>query len=173
MNSQSGRSPNRVSLGRVSGLFGVRGWVKVYSYTDPRDGLLGYRDCQISRGDGWEATRIAEGKRHGKGIILRLEGVEDRDAAAELIGKELAVDREALPPPEDGSYYWRDLEGLEVRHTDGKLLGTVDYLLETGANDVLVVKNEAKEILIPFVTDAVIKSVDLTGGIIVADWEWD
>lgn len=173
MNSQSDKAPNRVTLGRVSGLFGVRGWVKVFSYSDPREGLLEYRDCQISRGGVWEATRIAEGKRHGKGIILRLEGVEDRDTAAELIGSELAVARDALPPPEDGSYYWTDLEGLEVRHTDGRVLGRVDHLLETGANDVLVVKNEANEVLIPFVTESVIKSVDLTGGIIVADWEWE
>ena len=162
----------RVVLGRIAGLFGVKGWVKVFSYTEPREGLLKYRDCLIRHGDAWRPADVAEGRRHGKGLIVRLQGVEDRDHAGELVGSDIAVRREQLPEPEPGSFYWADLEGLEVERVDGSNVGRVDYLLETGANDVLVVKG-ATEVLIPFVPGSVIKNVDLEEGRIVVDWEWE
>jgi 16S rRNA processing protein RimM len=166
-------STTHVVLGRVSGVFGIRGWVKVFSYTDPREGILDYRDCLLARDDRWVPATIVEGQRHGKGIILRLQGVDDREAAAALIGTDIAVPRDRLPEPEDGSFYWADLEGLEVRHVDGSVLGRVDHLLETGANDVLVVRKGINDVLIPFVVDSVVKNVDLRSGVIEVDWEWD
>jgi len=173
MDSENQRpADDQVVLARISGLFGVKGWVKIYSYTDPRDGVLNYKDCFLLSDGGAEATRIEEGRRHGKGVVVRLAGIEDRDQAAALVGRELAVSRKALPEPEPGSYYWADLEGLEVRHKTGKVLGTVDHLIETGANDVLVVKSGEGETLIPFVIDSVVKSVDLESGVVEVDWEW-
>ena len=161
-----------VVLGRISGLFGVRGWVKVYSYTEPREAVLDYDRWLLSGTDGWRTAKVAEGQRHGKTIIARLDGYVDRDQAAGLVGAEIGVPREELPETEHGRFYWSDLEGLMVVHRDGTELGRVAYLLETGANDVLVIKGE-RERLIPFVMDKVIRDVDLQEGRIEVDWEWD
>jgi len=161
-----------VVLGRISGLFGVRGWVKVYSYTEPREAVLDFDRWLLGRRDGWHEARVAEGQRHGKTVIARLDGYVDRDQAAELIGVEIGVPRDELPETEEGRFYWSDLEGLRVVHRDGTELGKVAYLLETGANDVMVVKGE-QERLIPFVMDEVVLGVDLAKGEIEVDWEWD
>ena len=161
-----------VVLGRISGLFGVKGWVKVYSYTEPREAVLEYRRWLLSGKDGWWEATVAEGQRHGKTIIARIDGYVDRDQAAELIGTEIAVPRDELPKAEEGRFYWSDLEGLRVVHRDGTELGRVAYLLETGANDVMVVQGE-QERLIPFVMGEVILGVDLASGRIDVDWEWD
>mgnify|MGYP001820805533 FL=1 len=161
-----------VVLGRITGLFGVKGWVKVYSYTDPREAVLNYRRWLLSERDGWREATVAEGQRHGKTIIARIDGCVDRDEATELIGTEIAVPREELPETQTGQFYWSDLEGLRVVHRDGSELGRVAYLLETGANDVMVVHGD-KERLIPFVMDEVILGVDLADGRIDVDWEWD
>lgn len=161
-----------VILGRISGLFGVRGWVKVYSYTEPREAVLNYDRWLLGRKDGWQEATVAEGQRHGKTVIVRIDGYDDRDQAAGLVGSEIGVPREQLPETGTDQYYWSDLEGLRVIHRDGTELGKVAYLLETGANDVLVVKGETER-LIPFVMDKVILGVDLAKGEIRVDWEWD
>jgi 16S rRNA processing protein RimM len=161
-----------VILGRVTGLFGVKGWIKVRSYTEPREAILDYKDWLFFRNGDPQAVKLAEGKRHGKSVIARIEGVDDRDEAARYVGDEIGVSRETLPDTQRGEYYWADLEGLQVVHKDGRALGTVAYLLATGANDVLVVQGD-QEILIPFVQDEVIKDVDLAAGVISVDWEWD
>jgi 16S rRNA processing protein RimM len=161
-----------VVLGRITGLFGVRGWVKVYSYTDPREAVLNYRRWLLSGTDGWREATVAEGQRHGKTIIARIDGCVDRDQAAELIGTEIAVQRDELPATQNGQFYWSDLEGLRVVHRDGTELGRVAYLLETGANDVMVVRGE-KERLIPFVMNETVLGVNLADGRIDVDWEWD
>ena len=161
-----------VILGRVSGLFGVRGWVRVFSYTDPREGILDYRQWWLSQENGWRGVAVREGKRHGKSVIASLDGVDEPDQARGLVGREIAVPRAALPAIEDGRYYWRDLEGMTVRNRDGTELGTVAYVLETGANDVLVVSGDSER-LVPFVADKVILDVDLEKRVISVDWEWD
>lgn len=159
-------------LGRIAGLFGVRGWVKVFSYTEPREAVLNYKGLLLRRGEQWQPAGVAEGQRHGKAVIARLDGVDDRDQAKLLVGAELGVGREALPEPEDGHYYWSDLIGLNVVHRDGTTLGRIDALLETGAHDVMVVKGE-QERLIPFVRDEFVLGVDLAKGFVSVDWEWD
>ncbi len=161
-----------VILGRITGIFGVRGWVKVFSYTEPREAILDYGRWLLSKDGGWREAKLAEGKRHGKTVIARIEGVNDRDEAETLIGIDIGVPREELPEAEAGQYYWADLEGLEVVRRDGSCVGTVAELLETGANDVMVVRGE-REILIPFVMDRVIVDVDLAEGVITVDWDWD
>lgn len=165
-------SESRVVLGHVSGLFGVKGWVKLHSYTEPREAILDYGECQLNEAGGWRAATLVEGKKHGKGVIARFAGIDDRDLAQTLIDAQIAVTRDQLPEPEDGHYYWADLEGLEVTNKSGRTLGIVDHLLATGANDVLVVKGE-QEILIPFVMGSVILDVDLDGRRIQVDWEWE
>lgn len=172
--SEAVRGPGAdpVILGRVSGLFGVRGWVKVFSYTDPREAIVDYGPWWLKAADGWRAMPMAEGRRHGKNVIARLEGITDRDQAAEWLDCEIGVAAEALPAPEEGTFYWRDLEGLAVVHRDGKSLGNVAYVMETGTHDVLVTGGDVER-LIPFVMDDVILEVDLDAGVIHVDWEWD
>ncbi len=162
-----------VLMGRVSGHFGVKGWVKVYSYTEPREALLSYGNWLIRSGDAWQSRRVIDGKRHGKTVIAKLAGISDRDQAAAIIDCDIGIRREELPEPDEGQYYFGDLEGLEVRHLDGSGLGRVVSILETGANDVLVVRDGDTERLIPFVIDRVVRRVDLEAGIIHVDWEWD
>ena len=165
-------------IGRVTGLYGVRGWVRVFSYTEPRDALLAYRACLLRLDGAWRPHQLAEGRRQGKGLVARFSGVEDRDAAAAIVGAEVGVPRASLPATREGEYYWADLEGLQVRHTDGRILGRVAYLLETGAHDVLAVRSTeageaGRERLIPFVPGRYVLGVDLERGIIDVDWEWD
>ncbi len=179
MVSPSGRAktsaqadPGMVLLGRIAGVFGVRGWVKVFSHTDPIENILDYSPWLLGIDGGWREYPLAEGKRHGKGLIARLTGCDDRDQALLLNGCEIAVPRSRLPDLREGDYYWSDLEGLGVESLDGRKLGTVSHLFDTGANDVLVVKGD-KERLIPFVWDHVIKRVDLEAGVIQVDWDPD
>lgn len=159
-----------VVLGRISGVYGVRGWLKVFSETEPREGILGYSRWLI--GAGREPRRVLEGRRHGKGVVVRLEGCTDRDQAVLLVGAEIAVSRDDLPPASADELYWADLEGLAVVTIEGLALGTVDHLFSTGVNDVLVVAGD-RERLIPFAWDDVIRAVDLEAGRIEVDWDPD
>jgi 16S rRNA processing protein RimM len=160
----------RVVLGRIVGVFGVLGWVKVFSETEPREAILGYSPWLV--GPGQEPRRVIEGRRHGKGVVAHLAGCDDRDQAAALVDREIAVERDQLPPPAPDEWYWADLEGLEVWGPDRVRLGVVDHLFSTGVNDVLVVSGE-RERLIPFTWGEVIQSVDLARGRIEVDWDPD
>ena len=157
-------------LGRITGVYGLRGWVKVFSETDPRENVLSYSPWYI--GKSRIPRMLAEGRRHGKGIIARLQGCEDRDAAAALMGSEIAVRRDQLPPPSPDEFYWVDLEGLTVVTREGRELGRVDHLFATPSNDVVVVKGE-REHLLPFLWDEVIKEVDFDQGVMRVDWDPD
>jgi len=160
-----------VILGRVSGLHGVRGWMKVFSETREREAILDFDPWYLRVGGEWRAHKPLEGRMQGKGgVVARLEGVDDRDQAQVLIGAEIAVRREQLPKPKRGEYYWFDLEGLVVTNLEGVSLGTVSHLFETGANDVLVVTDGERERLIPFTKNAV-KKVDLESRTMQVDWD--
>jgi 16S rRNA processing protein RimM len=165
------RAAGLVTLGRIVGLFGVCGWVKVYSDTRPPEAILTYSPWRVGKGAAFRELKLAEGRPHGRGIVARLEGCTDRDAAAKLVGSEVAVELSQLPPPKQGEYYWAQLEGLKVVNLEGQELGTVSHLFETGANDVLVVKDN-RERLIPYTRDA-IRNVDLDAGVLQVDWDAD
>ena len=166
------RETGQVLLGKIVGVFGVEGWVKVHSYTEPRENLFRYRPWILRDGAGERTVEQARGRAQGQGLVAAIPGIEDRDAAAALIGTEIFVERTSLPPAKEGEYYWSDLEGLEVVLEDGRTLGRVSHLFSTGANDVLVVKGE-RERLLPYVTGDVVKSVELESGRIVVDWDPD
>ncbi len=170
MRENGSNAEERVILGRVSGVYGVKGWVKIYSYTDPRDNILQYSPWLLKVSGNWQAMELLDGRPHGKGIVARLDGCEDRDRAAALVNAEIAIPRSQLPETAEGDYYWRDLIGLRVVTRSGTPLGTVDHLLETGANDVLVVIGE-RERLIPYVPGEVITAVDLVAGEMQVDWD--
>lgn len=164
-----------IVIGQVSGLFGVRGWVKVFSYTDPREGILDYADWQLGTEGDFRPVKVAEGKRQGKTIVARIEGIDDRDQAAKLIGEQIAVKRSQLPTLEEGQYYWADLKGLKVVTETGVELGTVSGMMATGANDVMVVQGDQgeQERLIPFVFGDRILDVDFDNHVIRVDWDPD
>ena len=155
-----------VTLGRISGLHGVQGWIKVFSHTDPREGIVKYSPWLIRRGDQWEKIKVVSGRRHSKTVIAKLEGINDRNDAAELLD---AVERSQLPPSTQDDYYWTDLEKLSVQTVEGQELGHIDYLFETGSNDVMVVEGD-KQRLIPFI-DQVVKQVDLDNGVMTVEWD--
>lgn len=159
-----------VIVGRVSGLFGVRGWLKIHSYTEPRDNIVEYSPWFLNSGGEWRSIEIESGRVHGKGVVVKFVGYDDRDAAAQLIGHDIAVTREQLGEPEAGAYYWADLEGLKVVTLEGVELGVVDHLFATGANDVVVVHGE-RERLLPFVRGDVIRDIDLQRGVMEVDWD--
>jgi|MDSY01.1.fsa_nt_gb 16S rRNA processing protein RimM len=171
MDLQPDNNQETIILGRVSGHYGVKGWVKVFSYTKPMEGILSYSECYIEGVEALNHGRILEGKKQGKFIIVKLSGVNDRDAAADYIGLNLILPTNCLPKLDDGHYYWRELEGLSVSNLQSEELGIVEKLLETGANDVLVIQGDS-QILIPFVMFDVVKEVDLDKGKIIVDWEW-
>lgn len=156
----------RIVLGRISGVYGVRGWLRIFSETVPIDNILSYSPWLLND----EPYTVAEGRKHGKGLVVRLAGHGDRDQAAALVGQRILVYRDQLPPPRPDEFYWADLEGLRVETLDKTLLGRVSHLFDTGANDVLVVIGE-RERLVPFLWDSVVKDVDFDAGRIQVDWD--
>lgn len=161
-----------VTLGRVRGAYGVRGWIKVESHTDPPANILNYSQWTLRLSNGDQRYEVLEGRPQGDAWVVALAGVVDRDAAAALAGCDIVVARSALPALPEGEYYWADLTGLAVRLEDGRLLGSVSHVFATGANDVLVVRGE-RERLIPFIRGEYIKSVDLDAGVVVVEWDPD
>ena len=162
------RDGQKITVGEIRGVFGVQGWVKLFSFTDPRDNLLRYKNFATPDG---RTLKLLECSRQGKTLIGKLEGVVDRDAALAVHGTRLAVARAELPSLEADEFYWSDLLGLTVRTTADKRLGVVDHLLETGAHDVLVIRDDAgHETLVPFVVGKTVISVDLDQRQIVVDW---
>ena len=162
-----------VLVGKIVGVSGVRGEIKLESYTEPRTRIFSYQPWRLGSGSGEREISGCRGREQGKGVVATLPGVEDRDAAVPLVGTEIWVRRSALPRSKKGEYYWADLEGLEVDTVEGAKLGKVSHLVATGANDVLVVVDGKRERLIPFVLDDYVKEVDFEAGRITVDWDPD
>jgi 16S rRNA processing protein RimM len=166
------QDPNRiVVLGRVGAPFGVQGWLRISSYTDPPDNILAYRVWQIGDAGNWRTVELEDGRVTGKGVLAKLAGIESPEDARLAAGAQIGIPRGELPPPAPGEYYWSDLEGLEAVGADGAPLGRVDHFRATPAGPVVVVKG-AREHWIPFVKDRIVK-VDLESGRIVLDWAAD
>ena len=164
-------SERRILLGRVLGAFGVRGELKLHSFTDPPAKVLKYQPwVLVHRGVEREIAN-ARGRDTAKGVLLTLPEVVDRDQAEALAGAEIWVPRSRLPAPKPGEYYWVDLEGLRVVNREGVLLGTVSHLFETAANDVIVVAGD-RERLVPFLDDFVL-GVDFDARQVTVDWDPD
>jgi 16S rRNA processing protein RimM len=160
-----------VLMGRVGAPFGVKGWIKVQPFTRTVDGLLGHPTWWLGREGKWGRTTVADGAVHGRLLIAKLEGCDDRHAAARLKGLDVAIARAELPINADGEYYWSDLIGLEVANREGVALGRITRLIETGASPVLVVQG-IRERLIPFAQPVVV-SVDVADGRLTVDWGAD
>ena len=165
------RPERRILLGKIVGLSGVQGAVKLESYTEPRLRLFAYQPWCLKLGALEREVSGARGREQGKGIVANLPDVADRDAAAGWVGAEIWVLRSVLPKPKRGEYYWTDLEGLAVVTVGGVALGQVSHLFSTGANDVLVVRDGERERLIPFVLQQYVSEVDFGAGRITVDWD--
>lgn len=162
-----------LNAGEISGVFGVKGWVKVFSFTDPRENILRYTPWILQKNNQSRKVRVIGGQRHGGNVVAELDGVTDRDAALALIGWKILILKQQLPKTKPGEYYWADLVGLTVQTQAGVNLGQIDHLLETGANDVLVVVDGDIERLIPFLQQQTVLSIDLEAGLMIVDWDPD
>ncbi|MFC0679096.1 ribosome maturation factor RimM [Lysobacter korlensis] len=170
--SSSDNAGRRILLGRVLGAFGIRGEAKLESWTEPRLTIFRYQPWVLRTPQGTEREiHGIRGRETGKYLIANFPGVEDRDAIEAMRGTEIFVPRSALPPPKPGEYYWVDLEGMRVVNLEGVGLGTVSHLFSTGANDVLVARDDERERMIPFVEPQYVSSVDFDAGLITVDWD--
>ncbi|KKO45563.1 16S rRNA-processing protein RimM [Arsukibacterium ikkense] len=166
-----------VVLGKLGAVYGINGWLKVVAYTDIPEGIFDYTPWQIKLQGNWLPVQVSSWKRHSNGLIAKLDGINDRDLAQRYVNAEIAVTEQTLPSLEDGDYYWKDLMGLAVINEAGYHLGEVADMMETGSNDVIVVKANRtdafgkKERLLPFLTDTVVKSVNLAEKRIIVDWD--
>lgn len=160
-----------VTLGRITGVHGIQGWVKVRSETSPRVGIVEYSPWYLDQAGRRAAWQVNAGRQQGKAIVAKLAGCNDRNSAEALVGAVIQIRRQQLPATTaPGEYYWADLVGLQVETMDGIGLGTIDRLFETGANDVFVVVGE-RERLLPYLWQQVVREIDLEAGVMRVDWD--
>jgi len=184
---QKSTNPEKIVLGRITGVYGLKGWLKVFSHTDPMESIVDFSPWYIRPEAGsvksrqsapWTKVKLKAGKRHAKTVIVKLEHCNDCDQAQAYIGSEIAIEQSQLDELRDeNEFYWRDLIGLRVINQQNVELGVVTKMMETGANDVLVVSSqeehgaEKKEHLIPWTMQQAIIAVDLEQGVIEVDWD--
>lgn len=165
-------------LGRITSTFGIKGWVKVYSHTHPKENIFSYRPWLLKQNNRLVELKFVEGRVHGKGLIAKLEGIDNPESAAIYLGQNIYLSQDTLPELEEGNYYLSQLIGLEVINLQGDVFGRVANFIETGANDVLVVKPSStsmdkQERLIPLVMPQIVTDVDLASGRLTVDWYAD
>ncbi len=161
-----------INVGNISGVFGVKGWLKVFSHTEPRENILSYNPWILKKNNLVKSVKVIGGRVQGKLVVAQLDGITDREQAELLMGYQINITKQQLPKPAQGEYYWADLLGLDVENIEGIYLGKVDNLFETGANDVLVVLGE-RERAVPFLKGQTVKLVDLENRKIIVDWDAD
>jgi 16S rRNA processing protein RimM len=168
---------NQIVLGKVGAVYGIKGWLKIHSFTGETDAILDYFPWSLKLGNNTQTVEITDWRKHNKGLIVKVAKVDDRDQAQALVGSEILVSEATLPDLPQGDFYWRDLIGMSVMTTQGYDLGVVSDMMETGANDVLVVKanlNDGfskKERLIPYLFEEVVESVSIENKQICVDWD--
>lgn len=169
---------NLIPAGKINGAFGIKGWVKIFSHTSPRENIFNYKTLYLKRKDESLVVKILEGKIQGKKLIVRLSDVVNVDDAEALIGYDVYIDAKAMPKLAEGDYYWSDLIGMDVVSKEGTLFGSVHQMIETGANDVMEVTPKSDSVdqetrLIPFVFDHVVLSIRPELSQITVDWQLD
>jgi len=170
-------------MGKITSVYGVKGWVKVFSYTQPKENICQYKSWLLDDSGEKRLVKVLSCKPHGNGLVAQFEGSHDREQAKTYCGSLATIPRSELPNLPAGEYYWHQLQGLNVFSVEDEaesktLLGKVSHLIETGSNDVLVVKKckdslDSKERLIPYLPDQVVKTVDIENGFIEVDWDPD
>lgn len=162
-------------VGHLTSVYGVKGWVKVFSHTQPRENIFQYSPWWVKTAAGWAKLNIDQHRATGKDLLVHIEGVDDRDEARLHCKQDIYIEKAEMPPLPANQFYWHQLEGLAVNHVDGRQLGVVSEMMETGANDVLVVAGSSgsidqRERLLPYVDQVVLK-VDLEAGVVEVDWD--
>ena len=166
-----------VTLGKVGAVYGIKGWLKIHSFTDDQEAILDYFPWSLKLGNKVQSVEITDWRKHNNGLVVKVAGIDDRDIAQKLVGSEIFVSEDALSDLPEGEFYWRDLIGMTVVTDKGYDLGQVSDIMETGANDVLVVKANLKdgfgkkERLIPYLMDQVILSISTENKQICVDWD--
>ncbi len=161
----------KLLVGKINGFFGLQGWVKVFSYTNPRTNILNYSPWTIRVDGNFQSIDITNGREQSKTIVAQIKGIDNREDSQKFIGQDIYINKEQLPELTQGEYYWHELIGFDVINKDEERLGTVDYFVETGANDVLVVKGK-KEYWIPYIEPFLV-SIDSKNNKILVDWDKD
>ena len=164
-----------IQLGTIQGVFGIKGWLKIFSFCRPKEQILDYTKWQLRKPGNASVYKLQEGKLQGNKVVAKLNNIDDRTLAESLVRSEIWVAKSELPDLDDNEFYWFQLKGLTVITMDGEQLGRVKKMMETGANDVIVVQDEIdkEEILIPYVREQVVKRVDLEKKTIMVDWQKD
>lgn len=157
-------------MGKIGSAYGLKGWVKIHSFTAPSANLFEYRPWWIKQKGQWRTIELLKSKPHGDTHVAHFEGFNDRDEARSLTGASIGITRDQLPEPEEDEYYWHDLIGAKVKNTEGTLLGTLSEFFDATANDVMHVVGK-QEYLIPWVLDHFVQKVDLDSGEIIVDWQ--
>ena len=174
-----------ILLGEISGVSGLKGWVKVFSHTDPRLHITDYDQWLLqkkgksrSEGENWTPVKLLNGRVQGKNIIAQLDGVTTRDQAEAMIGMQIAIRSDQLKSLSANEYYWKDLIGLSVETTEGVNLGKIDWVFNSGSNDVLVIKDDSDDVekngterMVPFLLNDTIISIDMDKSQMVVDWD--
>tara|TARA_X000000368_G_scaffold74052_1_gene54470 strand:+ start:156 stop:674 length:519 start_codon:yes stop_codon:yes gene_type:complete len=159
----------KLLVGKINGFFGLQGWVKVFSYTSPRSNILNYSPWSIKFEDIFQEIDVIKGREQSKTIVAHIKGIDNREDSQKFIGKDVYIDKDQLPELKEGKYYWHELIGFKVINNNQENLGVVDYFVETGANDVLVVRGK-KEHWIPYIEPFLI-SIDTQNKEILVDWD--
>lgn len=166
-----------ITLGKVGAVYGIKGWLKIHSFTEIPEAIFDYSPWSLNLGGKTQSATVTDWRRHNNGLIAKIAGIDDRDQATTLVAYEITVSADKLPELPEGEFYWRDLMGMQVVTVDGYDLGIVSDVMETGANDVLVVKANRtdaygqKERLIPYLVERVVMSVSRENKQIVVDWD--
>lgn len=172
-------SSDVIVIGRLASVYGIKGWLKICSYTEPRENIFNYQPWLLVTPNGLAPFHIDQWQNHSKGFVAKINGVDDRQRAESFCNLEISVEKKCLSPLPAGNYYWHQIQGSRVisEFNDNRYcLGTVKYLISTGANDVLVVQGDScsvdqRERLIPYVTGQYVKRVELNSNIIYVDWD--
>jgi 16S rRNA processing protein RimM len=163
----------QLHIGSISGVFGIKGWVKIFSFTAQREDILKYSPWLLKKNDAMRTVEVITGQLQNKGVVAQLKGVTDRNDAEELVGWDIFIDYSKLPPLKPNEYYWLDLIGMEVENTDGVVLGFIESILETGSNDVLIVQGNERQHAIPFIQQQTVLMIDLAANKMHVDWDAD
>ena len=159
----------KLLVGKINGFFGVQGWVKIFSYTEPRKNILEYQPWYFIDDGAYKVIEMTTGREQSKTIVAHVKGIDSKDQAVQLIGKSLYIDKDQLPQLDDNEHYWHELVGFRVINKDGIDLGVVNYLVDTGSNNVLVIKGD-KEHWIPYIEPYLV-SIDKQNRFISVDWD--
>ena len=171
MSSAPQLNDKKLLVGKINGFFGLQGWVKVFSFTSPRSNILNYSPWSIKFEDIFQEIDVIKGREQSKTIVAHIKGIDNREDSQKFIGKDVYIDKEQLPELKEGEYYWHELIGFKVINKNQENLGVVNYFVETGANDVLVVRGK-KEHWIPYI-EPFLLSIDSQNKEILVDWDKD